>query len=157
MNKVILNKITTLCRSRVWIGMKVLRPNSIILGARKLWWIFPIKQKFDTTAAFLDNPKCSILSNLTIFLTVFSETSRCTMVKKLSPNFCLVLNIFTIKKSCRGIKFLFNWKNSPWFSGAYNDWIGLQDFHALSDLRSTQSEQTSQNFKADVIYCLKNV
>ena len=37
--------------------MKVLRPNSIILGTRKLWWIFPIKQKFDTTAAFLDNPK----------------------------------------------------------------------------------------------------
>ena len=80
----------TLCRSRVWISMKVLRPNSIILGTRKLWWIFPIKQKFDTTAAFLDNPKCSIWSNLTIFLTVFSETSRCTMVKKLSQNFCLV-------------------------------------------------------------------
>ena len=32
--------------------MKVLRPNSIILGIRKLWRIFPIKQKFDTTAAF---------------------------------------------------------------------------------------------------------
>jgi len=79
--------------------MKDLRPNSIILGTRKLWGIFPIKQKFDTTTAFLDNPKCSIWSNLTIFLTVFSETSRCTMVKKLSPNFCLVLKIFTIKKA----------------------------------------------------------
>ena len=89
----------TLCRCKVWIGMEFLQADSIILGTRKLWRIFPIKQKFDTTAAFLDNPKCSILSNLTIFLTVFSETSRCTMVKKLSPNFCLVLNIFTIKKA----------------------------------------------------------
>ena len=88
-----------LCRSRVWIGMEVLRPDSIILGTRKLWWTFPIKQKFDTTLAFLDNPKCSIWSNLTIYLIVFSETSRCTMVKKSSPNFCLVLNIFTIKKA----------------------------------------------------------
>ena len=78
--------LITLCRSRVWKGMKVLRPNSITLGTRKLWWIFPIKQKFDTTTAFLDNAKCSVLSNLTIFLTVFSEASRCTMVKKLSPN-----------------------------------------------------------------------
>ena len=52
----------TLCRSKVWIGMKVLQPNSIILGTRKLWWIFPIKQKFDTTAAFLDNPNFSIWS-----------------------------------------------------------------------------------------------
>ena len=134
-----LNGLPHHSRSKVWIGMKVLRPNSIILGTRKLWWIFPIKQKFDTTAAFLDNPKCSIWSNLTIFLTVFSKTSRCTMVKKLSPNFCLVLKIFTTKKSCHGIKFLFNWKNLPWFSGVYNDWIGLQDFHAFSNLRSRQS------------------
>ena len=42
----------TLCRSKVWIGMKVLRPDSTILGTRKLYWIFPIKQKFSTTAAF---------------------------------------------------------------------------------------------------------
>ena len=39
--------------------MKVLRADSIILGSRKLLQIFPIKQKFDTTAAFLDNPKIS--------------------------------------------------------------------------------------------------
>ena len=32
--------------------MKVLQPNSIIVGTRKSWRIFPIKQKFDTTAAF---------------------------------------------------------------------------------------------------------
>ena len=44
---------TTLCRSKVWIGMKVLQPNSIILDTRKLWWIFPIKQNIYTTAAFL--------------------------------------------------------------------------------------------------------
>jgi hypothetical protein len=32
----------TLCRNKVWIGMKVLQANSIILGTRKLWRIFPI-------------------------------------------------------------------------------------------------------------------
>ena len=42
----------TLCRSGVWIGMKVLGANSIILGTRKLWWMFPIKQKLNITAAF---------------------------------------------------------------------------------------------------------
>ena len=42
----------TLSRSEVWKGMKVLQPNSIIVGTRKSWRIFPIKQKFDTTAAF---------------------------------------------------------------------------------------------------------
>ena len=42
----------TLCRIEVWIGMKVLQANSIILGTRKLLRIFPIKQKFSNTAAF---------------------------------------------------------------------------------------------------------
>ena len=32
----------SLCRTKVWIGMKVLQANSIILGTRKLWRIFPI-------------------------------------------------------------------------------------------------------------------
>ena len=45
----------TLCRSGVWICMKVLGTNSIILVMRKLWRMFPIQQKFHTTAAFLDN------------------------------------------------------------------------------------------------------
>ena len=43
---------TTLSRSGVWIGMKVLGADSIILGTRKLWWMFPIKQKLNITAAF---------------------------------------------------------------------------------------------------------
>ena len=42
----------TLCRSGVWIGMKVLGADSIILGTRKVWWMFPIKQKLNITAAF---------------------------------------------------------------------------------------------------------
>ena len=33
-----------------------------------------------------------------------------------------------------------NWEILPQFSGAWNDWIGVLDFHAYSDLRSTQSE-----------------
>ena len=52
--------------------MKVLQPNSIIVGTRKSWQIFPIKQKFDTTTAFLDNLNCSIWSKLVMFLTMFS-------------------------------------------------------------------------------------
>ena len=84
----------------------------------------------------------SIWSNLTIFLTVFSETSRLHNGQKTIPKFLSGFKHFYYKKSCRGIKFLFNWKNLPWFSGAYNDWIGLQDFHAFSDLRSTQSVMT---------------
>ena len=43
----------TLCRSKVWIGMKILQANSIILSTKKLWWIFPIKQKFSNSTAFL--------------------------------------------------------------------------------------------------------
>ena len=42
----------TLCRYGVWIGMKVLGSDSIILGTRKLWQMFPIKQKLNITAAF---------------------------------------------------------------------------------------------------------
>ena len=62
--------------------MKVLQANSIILGTRKLCQIFPIKQKFDTMAAFLDNPNFSIWSILGMFLTVFS-------VKNI-PNLCII-------------------------------------------------------------------
>ena len=79
--------LVTLCRSKVWKGMKVLQPNSIILGTRKLWWIVPIKQKFDITAAFLGNPKCSIWINLTIFLTVFSKASGLHNGQKTIPKF----------------------------------------------------------------------
>jgi hypothetical protein len=32
-------KWDTLCRSKVWIGIKVLQANSIILSTRKLWWL----------------------------------------------------------------------------------------------------------------------
>ena len=89
----------TLYRSKVWKGMKVLQPNSIILGTRKLWWIFPIKQKFDTRAAFLDNPKCSICTSLTIFLTVFSQASRLHNGQKTTPTFSSGFKHFTIKKA----------------------------------------------------------
>ena len=55
-----LRKYGTLSRSGVWIGMKVLGADSFILGTRKLWRIFPIKQKCHTTAAFWDNQNYSI-------------------------------------------------------------------------------------------------
>ena len=42
----------TLCISGTWIGMKFLGVDSIILGTRKLVWMFPIKQKLNITALF---------------------------------------------------------------------------------------------------------
>ena len=58
---------------KVLIGMKVLQANSIILGTRKLWGIFLIKQKFDTTVVFfLDYSNFSIWSSLVMLLAVFS-------------------------------------------------------------------------------------
>ena len=95
--------VYTLCRSKVWIGMKVLQANSIILSTRKMWWIFPIKQKLDVTEAFLDNPKCSIWPSLVMLLTVvFLVQVGCTMVKKRCQKYSQiwqVLNIFTIAAS----------------------------------------------------------
>ena len=42
----------TLCRSGVRIGMKVLAADSIILGTRKFWCMFQIKQNLNIMAAF---------------------------------------------------------------------------------------------------------
>ena len=36
-----------------WMPIKVLRANSMLVSVKKSWGIFPIKQKFDTMAAFL--------------------------------------------------------------------------------------------------------
>ena len=41
-----------LCIIGAWIGLKFLGVDSIILGARKFWRMFPIKQKFNITATF---------------------------------------------------------------------------------------------------------
>ena len=46
--------------------MKVEQADSIMLGTRKLWGIFPIKQKFDTVAAFLDTVKSRAVDGSTI-------------------------------------------------------------------------------------------
>jgi hypothetical protein len=97
--------------------MKVLGADSLILGTRKLLRMFPIKQKCHTTAAFLDNQKNLIWSSLEIFLPLCSRPGvqiSCTMDYQKN---CLVLSIFIIKKSCRDIQFLLNWKHSPQFSG----------------------------------------
>ena len=81
------------------------KANSIISGTRKLWKFFPIQQKFDTTAAFLDN------SNLSIFVkfsngsdSVFSEKIGRKHWQKHSQN-RPVLIIFTIKKAAVVLNF----------------------------------------------------
>ena len=38
-------RCTTLCRSGVWIGIKVLGADSILLGSRTLWQMFPISSR----------------------------------------------------------------------------------------------------------------
>ena len=91
--------------------MKVLGADLFILGTRKLLWMFPIKQKCHTTAAFLDNQKSSIWSSLEIFLPLCSRAWCANKLhnglsKKLSGfkhfyykkaavilNFCLIGNI----------------------------------------------------------------
>ena len=65
------------------VGMKVQLTNSIILGTIKLWWLFPIKQKFDTTAAWL----IQIAKFENVSFSVFNAQVGCTMVRKLSPKF----------------------------------------------------------------------
>ena len=55
-----------------YIGMKALPADSIILGTRRFWRIFPINQKFSTTAVFFYSKNVQNLSNLVMFLTVFS-------------------------------------------------------------------------------------
>ena len=52
-SKISMHYISTLCRSKVWIGIEVCKANSIILGTRKLRWFFSIKQILSTTASFL--------------------------------------------------------------------------------------------------------
>ena len=92
--------------------MKVLGANSFILGTRKLWRSFPIKQKFDTTAAFWDKPKCSIFPNLDIFLPMCSRRisrpggqGNCTMDNQKN---CLVLNIFITRMVWKKAAVIFN-------------------------------------------------
>ena len=93
----------TLCRSEVWIGMKVLGTDSFILGTRKLLWMFPIKQKCHTTAAFLDNQKSSIWSSMEIFLPL---CSRAWCANKLHNG---------LSKKLSGFKHFYYKKKLPWY------------------------------------------
>ena len=100
----------TLCRSRVWIGMKVLGADSIILGTRKLWWMFPIKQKCHTTAAFLYNPNFSIWSCLEIFLPICNSPGVQISCTTDYHKKCPVLSIFIIQKATVIFNFCLIWK-----------------------------------------------
>ena len=88
--------------------MKVLGANSFILGTRKLWRSFPIKQKCHMTAAFLDTPNFSIWSNLDIFLPlcIFPGVQiSCTMDYHKN---CPVLNIFITRMVWKKAAVIFN-------------------------------------------------
>ena len=45
----------------------------------------------------------------------------------------------------------------PQFSDAYNDWIGLQDFHAYLGLRSTQCALQSVKLEASACIISKSI
>ena len=50
-----------LCHSMLnltWMPIKVLRANSMLVGIKKSWGIFPIKQKSNTMTAFVDSENC---------------------------------------------------------------------------------------------------
>ena len=111
--------LLTLCRSSVWIGMKVLGANSIILITKKLWQMFPIKQELNITAAFFITKMFKCLKPVNFFdsplCSLFAHQACCTMVKisKLDQ----IEHFWLSKKNCRCMTFLLNWKHSPQFSG----------------------------------------
>ena len=79
--------LLTLCRSSVWIGMKVLGANSIILITRKLWQMFPIKQELNITAAFFITKMFKCLKPVNFFDSplrcLFAHQACFTLVKNI--------------------------------------------------------------------------
>ena len=65
--------------------------------------MFPIKKKYDTTAAFLDNPNFSIWTNLGYFLTVFFKVLE--WLHNFSNYPQNLQNIFDIKKAVMVLNF----------------------------------------------------
>ena len=109
--------------------------------------MFLVKQKYDITAAFLDNPNLPIWTNLGDLLTVFflKYYSSCTTSATMYLQNWQNLNIFTIKKNCSGIKFPLNWEHLPQFSGTpkMNE-LGPKTL-IYSDIGSTQSGWKKRN------------
>ena len=107
--------------------------------------MFPIKQKCDTMAAFLDNPNFSIWSSLGLFTNVQQAWCANGLSQKLSGlkhlifkkavvifNFCLIGNIrhnFLVTRL-------------------------IEDFHVYSDTRSTQSDMNEK--KNSTSFCISN-
>ena len=95
-------KWSTMCRTEVWTDMKVLGADLIILGTRLFRRMFLIKQKFDTTAAYLENQNNF---NFVNFWELFRQVrcKLCPILTKLKhfyyrktaavSNFCLIGNI----------------------------------------------------------------
>ena len=88
--------------------MKVLGVDSFILGTRKLWRIFPIKQKCHTTAAFLENQNYPIYSSLDIFLPMCSRPGLQGHSTMDYQKNCLVLNIFIMRMVWKKAAVIFN-------------------------------------------------
>ena len=88
----------------------------MLVGIKKSCRIFPIKQKFNNSAAFFYTKKFLCRTKLNSFCKF--ATQRATQHQSAqwtqSPRIDFDnLKLLNISKSCRGIKFLFNWKNSP--------------------------------------------
>ena len=79
-----------------------------------IWQLFYLVKILNQISFFLQNllPLCTLTFApwQMVFIFWLEETD-------------LVLTIFTIYKSCHCIKFLFNWKDSPWFFNTDKHWI----------------------------------
>ena len=97
--------------------MKVFLADSKLLSIGKSWDIFPIKQKLNTMAAFVDSKnyqnQISLLKPKSVYhrAELLMKKEICTMVASLEEEIILVSNFLLNKKNCRCIKFLFNWKD----------------------------------------------
>ena len=58
--------LCTLCQSNIWIHIKVLGADSMLIGIGKFRRIFPIKQKFNNSAAFFYTEKFLCRTKLSI-------------------------------------------------------------------------------------------
>ena len=63
--------------------IKVLWANSMLVSVKKSWEIFPIKQKFNTMTAFVDNEKCQ---NQISFFQTENEYNRVDLLQRKSKS-----------------------------------------------------------------------
>ena len=117
---------------------------------KKLWRIFPIKQNSITQQLFYSQFfLCWRKLNIVFANEQHSKSivgcAQWTQIPRIgSDNFKL-----NISKSCLGITFLFNWKNSPEFSNAHQHWTRPQEFFMYSNVALALCALTYEGLTAE--------